>query len=86
MSGTPIINLTAEEDNFGRYEIDDRTGFRLYPGEQTQEWTGFSVRPKSKDSRNLQEFRVGSEKSLSVTIRSEPEDQFISTSISAEDL
>jgi hypothetical protein len=84
--GTIIENPNAEVDGFGKYEIDDRTGFRLRPGEQVKEWTGFSVRPKSRDDRNLQEFRLGTDKKLSAAKRPEGEDQFISSSVSAEDL
>ena len=84
--GTPITNLTAEVDGFGRYFIDDRTGFRLYPHEAVQEWTGFFVRKRHLDKQNPQEFRKGSEKSLSAATRSETEDTFITTSIAPEDL
>lgn len=84
--GTPIENTTAETRDLSGSEVDDLTGFILYPGEATASYKGWRSRKKSADQEPFRE----SLKHRSVTISSakftEQDDSFIADSIAPEDL
>ena len=60
------------------YELCDRTGFRVHPGELRKEWSGFMVRPASFEEQNPQDFRRsrGADKQLG-SPRPEQDDIFL---------
>jgi hypothetical protein len=79
-------NTTATEDSENRYNICQRTGFKIKPGQLVTEWDGVKVRADSWEPRNLQDLvRVRAEE-LHGAYRPEPTDQFIANSIAPEDL
>lgn len=51
-----ISNSTATEDSGNRYNICQRTGFRVKPGQLVEDAYGALVRPDSVDRRHPQEF------------------------------
>ena len=85
--GTPITNSNATSVS-SNYEIDDRTGFKMYPGELVKDGhiPGLMVSKKARDNRHPQE----SIRSVGDRQRGpdspEGTDNFISTAISADDL
>jgi hypothetical protein len=83
---TAITNSTATEDTSNRYNICQRTGFKVKPGSLMKEWNGALVRSDSYEPRNIQDFVKGKAESLTGAIRPEADDQFIATSIAPEDL
>jgi len=86
MSGTPIENSNATPYWGNSYNVCQRSGKKCKPGTLVREWTGLWVHPDYLDRRSEQDFvRVSAEK-LTGSIRPEPEDKFISTAISPNDL
>jgi hypothetical protein len=79
-------NATATEDSENKYNICQRTGFKIKPGQLVEEWDGVKVRADSWEPRSLQDLvRVRAEE-LHGAYRPEPTDQFIANSIAPEDL
>lgn len=86
VSGTQITNSNAEADAGNRYNICMRTGFRVKPGELIEDAYGSLVRQDSFDKRHPQEFIRPLAEELTGPKRPEPTDQFLSSSVSPEDL
>lgn len=88
-SGVTIENASAV-DGVTNYEIDDRTGFKVYPAwhplSKTKE-DGYGWRTREGDARHPQEFvkSRGNDKQRGPQ-NPEPSDSFISTSVGPEDL
>jgi hypothetical protein len=81
-----ITNSTAESDTDNRYNICQRTGFKVKPGTLIEEWNGTLVRAFSWEPRNLQDLVRTEAESLVGPSRPEGTDTFITTSIAPEDL
>jgi hypothetical protein len=81
-----ISNSNASVDTGNRYNICQRTGFRVKPGELITEWNGTQVRPNSWEPRNLQEFIRPLAEELTGPTRPEGTDTFLAASIAPEDL
>jgi hypothetical protein len=79
-------NSNSETDSGGRYNICQRTGFKVLPGELLQEWNGLLVRPESFEARHPQDFVRSKAERQTGPQNPEPDDTFISTSVSAESL
>ena len=78
-------NATTSVPN--NYEICDRTGFRVLPGELVEEWNGLKVRRKSWNRRHPQDFVRGSSEQLRGSERPEQTDRFLTTNeVQASDL
>ena len=81
-----LINPGAETRDFSGNTIDDRTGFKLYPGEAVKDYTGQFTREKSADPEPFREsLRYRSVKTSPRTKNAETDDTFYS-SIAPEDL
>ena len=81
-----LINKGAETRDFSGNTIDDRTGFKLYPGEAVKDFTGQYTREKSADPEPFREsLRYRSVKTSPKTKNAETDDTFYS-SIAPEDL
>ena len=73
-----LINKGAETRDFSGNEIDDRTGFKLYPGEAVKDFTGQFTREKSADPEPFREsLRYRSVKASPRTKNAELPDNFI---------
>jgi hypothetical protein len=81
-----IQNANATEDTVSRYNICQRTGFKVKPHQLVEEWSGALVRPDSFEFRSDQDFIRPLAESLVGPIRPESDDSFIVTSIAPEDL
>lgn len=81
-----IVNNDATEDTKNRYNICQRTGFRVKPGTLVREWNGTLVRPDSWEQRHPQEFIRPLAEDLKGARRPEPDDEFVTTAITADDL
>lgn len=68
------------------YEICDRTGFRVLPGELVKEWTGLKVRRQSWESRHPQDFVRARTEHPKGSQRPEQPDQFLTEEVTADDL
>jgi len=83
----PNANATTGPTN---YEICERTGFRVKPGELVEEWNGVMVRQRSFEHRHPQDFVRSSSEKLEGSKRPEQDDRFVSdlypTGVSASDL
>ena len=79
-------NTNVSEDTVSRFNICQRTGFRVKPHELVEEYNGILVRPDSFEYRHPQEFIRPLAESLTGPIRPEPDNSFIATSIAPEDL
>ncbi len=66
--------------------MDDRTGFKVYPGTLTKDYTGYMTNKKSKDMRSGQEGVTGREDNYRGSDRPEQNDSFITDTINPEDL
>lgn len=67
--------------------ICDASGFMCYADQLVRQWDGLMVLPQFCDKRNPQDFVTGVRDNQTQRIsRPEPEDQFITTPISVEDL
>lgn len=84
--GATITNTNASADAGNRYNVCMRTGFRVKPGELVEDAYGALVRPESFDKRHPQEFVRPLAEELRGPKRPEPTDQFLSASVSPEDL
>ena len=85
---TPITNSGATTDVPTNFEIDDRTGFKMYPGELVRDGQikGLYVSEKSRDDRHPQDL-IKSVQGRQYGPRSpELDDSFISTSVTPESL
>ncbi len=78
--GTDVVNTNAM-DGFTNYEICERTGFRVLPGELREEWSGQMVRPESYESKHPQLMIRSRPESQKGSIRPEQTDRFITTAI-----
>jgi hypothetical protein len=84
---TSLIANTAASTNVPtNYEIDDRTGFRLEPGESIRDWYGMRTRKKSADPRHPQELVRSRSDKFPGSISPEQDDTFIETAVTADDL
>lgn len=83
--GTEIVNAVATL-NVTRYEIDDRTGAKAYPGTFVSDYTGYMTNKRSRDFRSGQEHTRGREDNFKGSVRPEQTDVFITADIKAEDL
>ena len=85
--GTPITNSGATFDTGNRYCVDQKSGFRVRPGELVMEYNGVLTRPESFDVKHPQ-LRVRSEAELLTgPLRGEPVDVFLADNeVKAEDL
>ena len=81
-----ISNSTATEDSDNKYNICQRTGFKVKPGSLIETWDGQLVRRESWEPRNMQDFTTVKAESLTGATRPESTDVFIATSIAPEDL
>jgi len=84
LSGTQIVNTdTATAPS--NYLMCDRTNFKVR--ELKKEWTGYMVRPESFENQHPQDFLKsrGSDKQRG-PLSPEPENQFITTEITGDDL
>ena len=74
---TPIANTTALEDAGNRFNVCQRTGFKVKPGSLKRSWDGSMVRAASYEARNEQDFIRNKAESLTGAIRPEPPDVFL---------
>ena len=81
-----IENSTATTDSVSRYNLCQRTGFRVKPHELVEEWNGTLVRPESFEYRHPAEFVRPLAEELTGPVRSEPSNSFVAVSIAPEDL
>ena len=79
-------NGVGEQDTKNRYNICQRTGFKVKPAELTAEWNGVKVRQESYESRNEQDRVRPEAESLTGPVRPEPTDVFITTAVTVADL
>jgi len=70
-------NSNATTDVPSNYEICDRTGFRVLPGQLVREWNGAMVRRESWEARHPQDFVRGRAERQRGSPRPEPADTFI---------
>ena len=86
-SGTAIQNTTATTDVPQNYEICQRTGFRVRPGELDKDGYGELVRKESRESRHPQDVIRGKSASGGGPKSPEGSDTFLSTNeVTADDL
>ena len=52
--GTPIVNRNADTNNPTSYEIDQKSGFKIYPWEVVRQWDGVFTREQSNDPKHPQ--------------------------------
>ena len=72
-----ITNSNGTTDVPANYEVCERTGFRVKPGELVKEWDGTMVRPESWEARHPQDFiRIRAERQRG-SENPEPADVFI---------
>jgi hypothetical protein len=81
-----ISNSTATEDSSNKYNICQRTGFRVKPYQLRKEWNGSLVRDESWEQRHPQEFIRPLAEDLHGAQRPESSDTFLAASIAPEDL
>lgn len=86
--GSPLdATATEAEEVESNYEICQRSGYRVKPGELMEEWNGTLVRPEDYESRNLQEYVRGTDDAQEGSPRPEQGDSFLSTNeVTADDL
>lgn len=84
--GPQNANVTTNVPS--NYEICDRTGFRVMPGELVKEWNGAMVRRESWEARHPQDFVRGRPEHPKGSPRPEQPDTFIADDdqIGASDL
>ena len=80
-----IANDTATTDPNSRFNVCQRTGFKVKVDALSTEWHGVKVRPESYEPRNQQDFVSADAESLTGAIRPEPTDVFITSSVAPED-
>lgn len=85
-SGTPIENTDAETRELSGSEIDDLTGFILYPGEATASYKGWLSRKKSSDQEPFRESLKHRSVTISAAKFTEQDDNFLVDSVAPEDL
>jgi len=91
-TGTPITNSGATTSLQSNYEICPVSGFKLYPRgdrltEYRKRWDGQWVRAESLDPRHPQEFiRSRGNEPQRGPKSPEPDDVFISTAVTPDDL
>ena len=76
----------GEEDTKNRYNVCQRTGFRVKPNELMIEYNGVKVRAESYEPRNDQDFIRPHAELLTGPTRPEPQDKFIDVAITVADL
>jgi len=82
----PNLNPNAVTDVPKNYEICEFSGIKMYPGEGVIDWQGYLVHPAFKDPMPQREaMRYPSVEQTGAEFP-EPEDQFITTAVSVEDL
>lgn len=86
MVGTDITNPNAETRTLSGSEIDDQTGFRLYPGEAVGSYRGWLTRKKSADIEPFRESLRHRSTTNSFAKFTEQDDNFLSSSVAPEDL
>ena len=80
-----ISNDTATTDSNSRFNICQRTGFKVKVDALSTEWHGVRVRPESYEPRNPQDFVSADAEHLTGPHRGEPPDVFITSSVAPED-
>ena len=83
---TDLTNSTATPYWDNSYNVCQRSGKKVKPGTLVQEWTGLWVHPDYLDQRSEQDFVRARAEKLEGSIRPEPNDVFITTAVSADDL
>ena len=84
--GTAITNPTASETP-SSYEVCQRSGFRVPVGTLIREWTGLWVRPEVWEARHPSELlRLRAHEQPHPLGNPEPDDTFIATAVSVDDL
>lgn len=70
-----------------RYEICDQSGFKVPAGSLTKQWDGARVMKRFRDERNEQDFiRARAERARNIQRSPEPEIQYVTAEVTADDL